>query len=518
MIDGFYTNVCLNRQGKILYKGVDPSGNQVLKEYDFEPTLFLQTVQETGYRDIYGTPAKPYSFPNVFEARNFIKEYKGTNLQIYGNSNYVNQFISEAFPEENIRFDLNKVRRANIDIEVYSDDGFPEPIDALHPINAVTYYDNYTDKYFVLGWSKTGDWKYSRSPLVDSEVQLPKDKIVYKECKDEAELIKLMMELFIRFRPDILTGWNVETFDVPYIWNRVKNLFGEKFAKQLSPWGNVRTRSFIDEFGNDAQAVHIDGMEVIDMLQAYKKFGTYATQESYKLDHIAMVEVGVKKLQYDEESLFDLWLNDYQTFIDYNIRDVILVELINNKKGLLDQICSLSYASRMNFSDVFSPVKMWESIVYNHLKKENIVIPATKKNNERLPFPGGFVKEPQVGLHGWTASFDLASLYPSLIRQYNISPETLVERHNLPEDIQSKLKDFVGIDHFLYDDIPTELLEKHNLTVTPNGEFYRKDVKGFANVLMEKFYFDRKAYKKQMLGHQKNAEMIHDELIKRGLK
>ena len=293
--------------------------------------------------------------------------------------------------------------------------------------------------------------------------------------------------------PDIITGWNSRFFDIPYLVNRIVRVLGEKMAKKLSPWGWYKENE-ITLFGNRKQQIFdLVGISSIDYMDAYKKF-TYVNQESYSLNHIAYAELGEKKLDYSEySSLHELYQTNFQKFVDYNVHDVVLLERLEEKMKLLEMIISLAYMAKCNFNDVFSPVKMWDCIIFNHLKDQQIVVPPKKHETKLEAYEGAYVKTPQIGRHKWVASFDLNSLYPHLIMQYNISPETLVGMY--PE---SGL-----VDALLDKEFDVDFLKEKNLTMTPNGSLYTRKKQGFLPALMEKMYTDRVKYKDLMIAEQK---------------
>ena len=199
--------------------------------------------------------------------------------------------------------------------------------------------------------------------------------------------------------------------------------------KKLSPWNNVRTRE-IKLHGRDQLTCEMAGITVIDYLDLYKKF-TYTNQESYRLDHIAFVELGERKLDHSEFDTFkDFYTGNWQKFIEYNIRDVELVDRMEDKMKLIELALTMAFDAKVNFTDVFFQVRTWDAIIYNYLKKKNIVIPPKERSEKDSQYAGAYVKEPIPGKYDWVVSFDLNSLYPHLIMQYNISPETLQDtRH-----------------------------------------------------------------------------------------
>jgi DNA polymerase elongation subunit (family B) len=478
----FYTSV--NRIGNnILYRGVNESGAPVQVKYKFEPTLHLVSKKANApYKSLDGQPLDAIKLDSMRDARDFLDKYKDVeNFSVYGNTNYVHQFITEKFPND-IKFDPSKVNVVNIDIEVASDDGFPFPEDAAHPVISIALKSSLSDVYHVWGLD-TYDAENAYS-----------DKLIiqYRHCKNETELLAKFVEYWAKNCPDAVTGWNVRLFDIPYLVNRISRVGSPEAAKRLSPWNHINERNIVIK-GKQMNAYEITGVQQLDYYDLFQKFGySYGAQESYKLDHIAYVVLGERKLSYEEHgNLYTLYKEDHQKFIDYNIRDVELIERIEEKMGLLTLAMTMAYRGGVNYADTFGTTAIWDSIIYRELYKKNIVVPPNG-DKTKTPYPGGYVKEPFVGAHDWVVSFDLNSLYPNLIVQYNMSPETLVADRTYPH----------GVDHYLNQDIEVE----EDLSVAANGSCYRKDIQGILPKIIESYYEERKVVKKQMLQAQQQYE------------
>jgi len=321
-------------------------------------------------------------------------------------------------------------------------------------------------------------------------------KIFYNECDDEDDLIENFLQWWETNYPHIVTGWNCKFFDIPYLVNRIKNL--NKQPARLSPVGVLNDRSVVIA-GRENQFYTLVGVSTLDYIDLYKKF-TYKVRESYRLDYIGSVELGLKKLSVEDVQGYDLYKTNYQKFIEYNIRDVEIVEKLEEKMKLLELVITLAYESKINFEDVFSPVRTWDAIIYNFLKRKNIIIPQQTDQGERKEIIGAYVKEPQAGLHKWVVSFDLNSLYPHLIQQYNISPETLYDGV-----VCSDSRD-IGVTGLLEQKLDTDYLKTKQLTLTPNGQHFTLKKKGFLPQLMEDMYNERVAFKKKMLQEQQKLE------------
>ena len=308
----------------------------------------------------------------------------------------------------------------------------------------------------------------------------------YKQFNNEYDLLNDFINWWMieDNTPEVLTGWNSKLYDIPYLVRRMDRVIGEKLMKRLSPWGLV-TEHEIFIAGRKQLSYDIGGISQLDYLDLYKKF-TYKAQESYRLDYIASVELGQKKLDHSEFDTFkDFYTKGWQKFVEYNIIDVELVDRMEDKMKLIELALTMAYDAKVNYEDVFSQVRMWDTIIYNYLKKRNIVIPPKERSDKNEKYAGAYVKEPIPGKYDWVVSFDLNSLYPHLIMQYNISPETLVEKRHPT----------VTVDRILNEEINPD----PNYAVCANGSQYRKDIQGFLPEMMQKIYDERVQSKKLML-------------------
>ena len=490
----FYTNVS-TIGNSILFRGVSKDGKRFKDRIEYHPTLYIPTKEETKFRTLEGDPVGEIQPGTMKDCREFIAKYKEVeNFNIYGNDKFEFSFIAEHFSEEHINYDISQIKIAYIDIEVGSENGFPDPENASEVVTAITF--KIGKNCYVFG---CGNYQHDR-----------KD-VFYLKCSSEQELLEKFFKMWDQESPDIVTGWNIDTFDIPYLVNRAKQLFDEKKNpyRLLSPWRRLREYKMFGMGGRELQTYEIYGVETLDYLAMYRKF-TYINQESYRLDHIAFVELNERKLDYSEQgSLHLLYKNDYQKFIDYNIKDVELVEQLENKMKLLEMVISLAYLSKVNYGNTFGQVRMWDTLIYNHLLRKNIVIPPKRHTSKSSQFEGAYVKDPLVGAHNWVVNFDLNSLYPHLIMQYNLSPETIVA-DELPRDLEEIKMSVPSVENLVNRTVPLKNLKKYKLTFTPNNVFYRTDKQGFLPELMEQMYNDRVKYKKLMIDTKKKLEKEKD--------
>jgi DNA polymerase elongation subunit (family B) len=494
MTKSFYTNVQVHGS-KILLRSVE-NGRRERRKVPYLPSLFVPSQKPTEFRTIHNEYLSEVKPGTMREARDFIEQYKDVqDFKIYGMQRYEYQFIADTY-SGHIDWDIANINIVNIDIEVGSENGFPEPATASEPITAITLKSN-QGKFIVLG---CGAFNNKR------------DDVSYIQCRDEIDLIKRYIDEWSGNYPDIVTGWNVKFFDIPYLVNRIRNLFGEAMANRISPWNSLSERT-VTLMGRDQKAYVPAGIAILDYIEMYRKFAPGGqSQESYKLDAICNVELGERKLSYEEYgSLHTLHKENYQLFIEYNIRDVELVEKLDDKLKLIELVLTLAYDNKCNYDDVFTQVRMWDVIIYNHLREKNIIIPQNDKHSKSEAYIGAFVKDPLLGKHNWVASFDLNSLYPHLIMQWNISPDTIIE----PDNYDGTLSEFKGqnnvsIDSLLNQEVNTSILKVANVTLAPNGQFFSKERYGFLPELMETMYNDRSAYKKKAIEAKKELEKETD--------
>ena len=480
----FYTNIAM-RGNSILYRGIDENGNPTSNRVDFRPTMYVTAKQKTDYRTLDGRFVESIQPGTISETRDFIKQYDGINgFNVYGNNDYVCQFIGDNYKGE-VDYDFSKIKVANIDIECESENGFPRPENALERINAITV--DFGGKIYCLG---LGEFNVSG--------------VHYQEqFTDEKDLLGAFLDIWESESPDVVTGWNVRFFDIPYLMNRISSILGPKQAKRMSPWKVVKERT-ITKMNRENQTYELVGIAILDYYELYQTF-TYVNQESYRLDHIAFVELGEKKLSYAEyDSMSTFYKSDFQKFIEYNIKDVELITKLEDKMKLLELAVSLAYAAKVNYNDVFGQVRTWDSIIYHYLMEHNIVIPPKKTSKKDEQYAGAYVKDPIVGMHDWVVSFDLNSLYPHLIMQYNISPETKIKQD---KDYMITPNGVLGeqSDHFKK---ALKSLTDKDYSVAANGTCYTREHQGFLPALMGKLYKERKMYKQKMIECQKQKQKV----------
>lgn len=477
----FYTN-CALYKNRVLLRGYE-NGERFQRDVYYNPYLFVSSSKRSPFKTIDGRNVEKKYFDSFGEARGYLNQYSGVGgMSVYGQDAFLYTFIYDSYPGQ-VQYDRDNINIVNVDIEIAADAGFPSIELADKPITAITMF--FKGIYYV----------YGIAPFNNT-----RDDVVYYNCETEYKLIQKFLEDWRKFDPDVITGWNVEEFDIPYLINRFTNIVGHDTAARMSPW-NVIYEKQITKAGQEKILKSPLGITVLDYLALYRKF-TYKMQESYRLDNIAYVELGDRKLDYSEfGSLLELYKHDYQKFIEYNIKDVEIVQRLDDKLGLIDLVFALAYDAKVNYIDALTSVKMWDIIIHNYLMDKNIVIPrkSNTKGKERQ-IVGAYVKDPQVGMHNWVCSFDLNSLYPHLIMQYNISPDTFAGHIGINLTVDDI------IDGALKEPAVQDKIARENVTVAATGFLFNKNKRGFLPELMDKMYEDRKMYKGKMIEAKKQNE------------
>lgn len=478
------------------------NGKRVVNKTTFQPTLFVPSLKKGArWHSLEGVPLEAFQPGDIGDCREAIDRYSSVaNFKIYGNTDWTAQYIGDQYPGE-VPYVYKDLRVGFIDIETESENGFPSLEDPNERINAITVENDGKRVSFAL-----------------HEFDLPN-----VECHvfgDERSMLRAFLEYWETHYPDIITGWNIRFFDIPYIYKRVVKLFDEKTAKRLSPIRKIQEK-IVNRKGKDHTVFDLLGVATLDYYELYIKF-TYTNRESYSLNHIANVELGEEKLDYSEhDSIKDFYTKDFQKFMEYNSHDVTLVQKLDKKLKLLELVVALAYNAKVNFTDTFSQVKTWDCIIYHHLASKFIAVPLKPEVEEKSEqFQGAYVKDPQVGMHNWIVSFDLDSLYPHLIMGFNISPETkdkLGKRNTLnPDFIISPDSEEAGKQFIRYQD-HYEYAQKYNTTIAANGVYFTRDKQGFLPELMETMYEERKMYKEKMLDAKRELKKIEEEIKRRGL-
>lgn len=500
---------------KILHRFIDEDGGRHAEVIDFAPTLYEECKEETGFTSIHGTPMRPIKKSTIKEMRDHLKDLpEHVEQSIHGMRSYVSQFLLEQYPDD-IQFKMTDLRLWNIDIETITEKGMPDTDDPQSDVTAITVCDM-NDEHTIT-WTTVKTRKN----------RVPNNKVFV--VSSERDIFLSYFEWLREEEPDLITGWNIDGFDIKYNVNRAVNLWGSPSIRDsFSPFVKkfkIKNGAIIEK--SDRMTGHtyfnIVGIPHIDYLKIFKKF-TFTELESYSLDAVSEHVLGEKKIDFSDDysSLDELMNNDPDLYIDYNIKDTQLVARIEKETNLLRLVLTLAYMAKIQVIDVLSQVKLWDSLIYNKLSASNVVVPAKVKQEKSEKYRGAFVKEPSPGLYDWVTSFDLNSLYPSLIMQYNISPETLVRPKDLvntgrgdaielAEQMPGKTV-LVDVEELIQNKPlrVLELLKSLDMTMGANGAVFRKDVRGFLPEMMEWLYTRRRAEKNSQLEAESRIEQLQN--------
>ena len=491
----FYTYAQLYGNNILVRGWDDLEGGSFKKKVPFKPTFFLPCKKDSGWKTLEGQNVSPVQPGNIKECREFLKTYDDVDgTKVYGFDRMLYQFLAEEYPG-NIDYDVNKIKLWSLDIETAAESGFPKPELAEEEVLLITLKNFKTKRLITFG---------SR-PYTPT-----RDDVEFVYCENESDLLLNFIAWWVDVEPEVITGWNVDTFDVTYLCNRIQKVCGEHNLKKMSPWSLVSSQ--MEEVkGRKVQRYELAGITIIDYLDIYKKF-TFQNRESYRLDVIASIELGEKKLDHSEfDSFKEFYTKDWTKFVDYNLVDVDLVDKLEEKMKLIDLIMLMAYDAHCNYSDTFFQVRLWDIIIYNYLRDKNIVVPPKQSSSRDDKYEGAYVKEPIPGGYDWVCSFDLNSLYPSLIRFLNISPETLLDtKHGrvAGQPVEKLINKEIDIQGSTVSDI----------CVAANGAMYAQNIQGIMPQLVIKMYEERVKYKKEMLKQKQILVDIEVEMKKRGLK
>jgi DNA polymerase elongation subunit (family B) len=464
---------------KILYRGISANGKRQTSRNDFQPTLFVKSDKPSEYKSMFGESVSPVKFPTNKEASAFIDNYSEvSNFPIYGQSDWGYQYITAKFPEE-VKWDQSLIKIISIDIETTVNNGFPDVFNPLESVTLITIQDASTKRIITWGCGEYTPTEHTEHLNVD-----------YRYCSDEKDLFQQFLDWWAQDPPDVVTGWNIELFDIPYLISRADKLFGDDMKKAFSPF-NLVNKKVITLGTREYLRYEMTGVAQLDYLNLYKKF-TYTNRESYKLDHITEVELGHNKLDNPHDSFKDFYEKDWNLFVEYNIIDTVLVDQLEDKLKLIELCLTMAYDGKMNYSDVASPVKTWDCLLYNHLWEQKVVF-GQKTAKQGRQIAGAYVQEPVPGRYEWVESFDATSLYPSIIMQYNMSPETLIQGAVYDVTVDGLLNR-----NYKFDD---------KYAVAGNGQCFSREKLGYMPEIVQKFFDDRQKYKKLM----KEAEQLLED-------
>lgn len=526
----FYTFIG-KKGSKIFYRGIR-NGRDVSELVPFKPKLYVRCLKNKAtHKDFYGGPVAEMEFDTSYDMFQFLKSYGDIPNEVWGNKNVVTQFIWEKFGP-NIEYNLKDIQGAFIDIEVLTrekvngtwiDGGFPNAAEAKFPVNAICQYCTKDKKYHVFSLAK---WSKENSCFPDLA-----ENTDYHYYETEIELLRGWLRFWKSAYPHYITGWNVENFDIPYLVNRITTVLGD--ARELSPCRDVIEHTINTKYGTE-KTYDIVGIAVLDYLELYKKH-TFVTRESYTLDFIAETELQEHKKEFTGTHGSFFWDNP-QGFQDYNIKDVNLVVGIDAKLQLLNLVLSLSYFAGINYTDTFSPIRIWDTLIYRECMNRGIIVSCNTIKKEREEYEGAYVFPTKNAMYKAIASFDATSLYPSVNRTWNIGADTIVgneERDQIISEIKTQCIEHSNeelarlahsniplIEYYRDNGLPeyvTDILKKHKVSLSLNWQFFSTEHEAITTYLQSKLFNERKNDKEKAKYYTQREKDLYQEILRRKL-
>lgn len=479
-----YRNVCYNpRDESVTLFTWNKNGERIMTDVSFNPYLYVETTLKSDATSIFETPLRKKIFKDTRVRNNYIKEL-GTN-RVFENIRPEQQFLIDTYCKQNEspEFSEHPLRIFYIDIEVYCPDYFPTPEEASQPINVVTIYDSIDNKFYTWGTKK---------------LSKPIDNCEYVYCETETILLQCMLNYVNKSSPDIISGWNSEGFDMPYIINRVARVIDEEATKMLSPVRNIYSRMMTGAFGREQQRWYIMGVACVDYLDVYKKF-SIGLRESYKLDAIAERELGEKKVDYGNTNLSALADDDWQTFVEYNVQDVNLLVKMEDKLRYLELLRMLAYTGLTTIESAMGTLSVITGATIIKARSKGLVVPTfIKDHSSAAKYEGAYVGEPQRGFQHDVISFDANSLYPNTMISLNLSPETKVGRITHKDDTHVHVTHITGKNFKLTHSKFLEFIKKDNIAVTRAKILFSQNKKGIMPEIVDGIYQQRVEIKKEL--------------------
>ncbi len=473
----------------VLIRTWDEQGNRIDIEEPFKPYFYVESNTHSDGTSIFNTNLRKIEFETQYDRRKYL-DGCGIN-RLFFNLPTEQQALIRKYGNVNENPDFSKfpLKIYFLDIEVYSPNKFPIPEEANYPINLITIYDTISDMYYTFGLEKSYTPKLSNSK--------------YYCCSSETELLKTFINFWKQDYCDLLSGWNSEGFDIPYIINRITVVLGEQWARKLSPTGRIVYRENVrQQYGKTKGRWHINGISCIDYLEAYIYFSKNE-QESYALNYIAKTELGEGKLNINTTNLAKLADTNWENFVDYNIQDVTLLKKLEDKLRFLKIVRMVSYKGLTKFESALGKIAIITGVVALQALKQNKIIP-TFIYEEQGNYAGGFVKDIDPGLKEDVVTFDANSLYPNTLITLNLSPETKIGKIISHTDTHIEIKLVNGEE-------PTKLtheqflkfLEIEKLSISQAKILYSQKIKGIMPQVVDKLYDERIQNKNKMIEHQR---------------
>tara|TARA_R110002072_G_scaffold72968_8_gene174117 strand:+ start:996 stop:3503 length:2508 start_codon:yes stop_codon:yes gene_type:complete len=458
----------------------DKDGKRIKVTNSFDPYCYLEGKGDA--ESIYGTKLVKKIFNTQYDRYKYLKD---TNIKrVFENLPATQQYLVDTFWKENEKpeFSKNPIKVLFLDIETYSPDEFPKPADPTHTVNVITCFDSLNGRYTTFG-------------LKDYDNK--DDDVVYHKCESERDLFKKFVMYIEKDYPDIMSGWNSEFFDLPYILNRCTRILGEEWTNRLSPSGRVYSRTIKGMFGVEQVRWYIEGMSLIDYLDVYKRFSV-GVKESYKLDNIGAAELGEQKVDFGNMNLATLSDNDWQTFVEYNIQDVRLLAKLEEKLKYTELIKMLAYVGLTTFEAALGSLSVINGATAVRARYRDQKIPSFIRNEDTGKNPGAYVGDPLKGFQENIISFDANSLYPNVMISLNMSPETKVAKIEDKNNSEIVLRHVNGQVFSLKHDKFLEFCKKEQIAISKANVLFTQKRKGVMPEILDYYYNERVKIKKEL--------------------
>ena len=475
----------------------DKDGKSIKVDASVDPYLYVEGAGND--ESIYGTRLNKKSFRTQYDRYKYLKD---TNVKrVFDNFPIVQQYLIDSFWKDNEKpeFAQHPIKVMFVDIEVYAPDDFPHANEAKAPVNVITVYDTLSNKFVTWG-------------IKDYNTTEPDVK--YVKCVSEADIFKKFIEYFESDYPDILTGWNSEFFDIPYIINRCTKVLDKSYTDRLSPSNNVYSREMKGKFGQEQTRWYIEGISLIDYLDVYKRFSA-GERESYKLASIAEAELGEGKVDFGTMNLATLADTDWKTFIDYNIQDVRLLVKLEEKLKYSELIRMLAYVGLTTFEGAMGSLSVINGATAVRARYRNQRIPSFIRDaDDGSKNPGAYVGAPLSGFQECVISFDANSLYPNVMISLNISPETKVGVIEDKNDKEVTIRHVSGKVYSLPIAKFASFIETEEIAISKANVMFSQKKKGVMPEILDFYYNKRQAIRKDIKKLKKQHSELEDKETK----
>ena len=452
----------------------DKKGERIVTSVPCLPYFYYEDI--TGEAtSIFNTCLRKKEFNNYFDKTKYLKE-RGLK-QVFDNYSPVQQSLIDMYWQYNDTEDFTKfpLKIFFLDIEAVGKGAFSTPENADVEINVITVYDSLTKRFKVWG---------------NQQFSTTEEDVDYYFCTTEEDLLSRFIYYIKNNSPDILSGWNSDRYDIPYIINRIVKLLGEKEADLLSPYGRRYVRGFNGKFGKKEIVHRLDGVSCVDYMDIYKKFCP-VNRESYKLDYIGQVELEQNKLDYGDQSLYEFMVNDWETFVNYNIQDVRLLVRLEEKLKYVELLRMLSYIGCTTFESALGTVSVVTGAAAIEARKRNQRLSTWLVDDDDRQFEGGHVSVPLAGHHSSIISFDANSLYPNTMITLNASPETKVGRIISVDTDKISIRNIDGIVLDMTKQEFKNFILKEKIAISKAKILFTQKKKGIMSEMVDMFYKKR---------------------------